>query len=408
MSGAGRLVWLMAWRNLWRNPVRSTAFLLLAGLGIGCLIVFLGIEEGARRQMIDVAAGLGAGHASLRSCGGPLERDAVAEIGDWASELPFPGGGVTALPRWAASGLLSGPAASQGIVMMGIDPPSESRTRLPEAMTEGGFFETNDPRTILLGEVLARRLGAGPGDRLVFTAQAAGDEDLFGCAFTVEGIFRTGLEEADAYLVLAQRSTLTRAMGAEGAAHSVALLLPDCSRTDLLARRARRDFPRLEVRTWRENLPRLDAHIRMDEAGNVLFNGLFLILLGFILLNTLLASVLERRREFSLLTALGMPGPSRAAMVTIETLLLSALAVCAGAVIGGSAHLAFSRLGLPLSWFGADTFSVSGFPVDPVIRSRLDPRHLLGALALLPALSPLLSAIPCWIAWRSPRKKRVT
>ena len=64
--------------------------------------------------------------------------------------------------------------------------------------------------------------------------------------------------------------------------------------------------PDLEVEAWRRTMPQVDSLIKVDKVAK----GLILIVLGLMIsmgvLNTSLMSVIERRREFGVMLALGL------------------------------------------------------------------------------------------------------
>ena len=70
------------------------------------------------------------------------------------------------------------------------------------------------------------------------------------------------------------------------------------------------------------------------------------VVVAFIILNTLLMSVLERTREFGMLLALGMRPGQIGAMIWIELLGLALLGCLFGLLLGGGATLWLERVGI--------------------------------------------------------------
>jgi putative ABC transport system permease protein len=103
------------------------------------------------------------------------------------------------------------------------------------------------------------------------------------------------------------------------------------------------------------------------------------------LANTLVASVLERRREIGLLRAVGASGWRVAQVFWVESLSLGAIAWCVGALIG-----------LPLAYAFVQTFARQVMPVD----FYLDPLAFVIMLAAMLAIASSASMVPAWRASR--------
>ena len=78
----------------------------------------------------------------------------------------------------------------------------------------------------------------------------------------------------------------------------------------------------------------------------MLFYATLVVVVAFIILNTLLMSVLERTREFGMLLALGMRPGQIGAMVWIELLALALLGCAVGVAIGGGVTLWLQSTGI--------------------------------------------------------------
>jgi len=122
------------------------------------------------------------------------------------------------------------------------------------------------------------------------------------------------------------------------------------------------------------------------------------VLISFTVLNTLLMSVLERGREFSLLEALGLGPVKRFSMVMAEASLIAALAGFTGLCLGYSVHLYLHVHGLPLDLFYTGDISAAGVVFDPVFYSQLSAARIVNSLVLVTGLILLLALAPAWRA----------
>jgi ABC-type lipoprotein release transport system permease subunit len=157
----------------------------------------------------------------------------------------------------------------------------------------------------------------------------------------------------------------------------------------------------LEVLTWREAVPEMVGFVELDDAFGYIYIVVIFVVVLFAITNTFLMAVMERVREFGLLAALGLRGDRIGGLILRETLLLTALAMGAGFVIGYSCHLAADHWGINLAMWGLDEVEISGVDVaDMVIRSTINPAKWFAASVLV-ALASLGSALyPAWRAMR--------
>jgi ABC-type lipoprotein release transport system permease subunit len=389
----------LAWRNLWRHTRRTVLTAAAVALGLGLVLVFLGLQDGQHGQMIESAVRMGSGHVLVQAVGYQHRRGiemlmaepVVAQIRAWAASRP----GVRAvLPRAFASALLSSADGATGIGLVGVDPVAEaSVSRFATRVTSGRFLRSGDRAAAVVGQGVAQLLKARPGARVVAMAQGARGADIRSALFHVVGVLHTGLDEVDESLVLVPLAALQEFLELAGGAHQVALILTDPSRTEAVAAESRRAFPGLETLTWAQADPQLQAFITIDDGGTYLFDAIFFVLIAFMVLNTLLMSVLERRREMALLGALGLSPGRRLVMVVLEGLVLAALASAAGLAVGLAGHTYFRVHGLPLAWFTGQSIETAGVILDPVMYSVLSGARIAGAVALVFALTLALSLL---------------
>ncbi len=397
------ILFTIAWRNIWRHARRTLLTVLTVALGLTLLLLTVGLGDGGHYQMVESSVRLGSGHVVIQAPGyqqsrgvaklldGGAQRRALAFLDSVRSRY----GIQTVLRRVFGSGLAASAEDSAGVQMIGIEPALEkSASRFAEKLTEGAFPGSEDSEDVVLGSGIARRLALKAGDKLVLTAQEAGSGELQSMLVHVGGVMRTGIEEIDESTVLMPLATAQRFLGTGEGVHQIAVLLRDSRLAEPLARSAREHLSALDVLTWAQALPELNDFIRIDDAGNYLFNAVFFVLIAFLVLNTLLMSVLERKREFALLDALGLTPDRRFSMIMLEAWFLALLAAAAGAVFGLLGHLYFAVHGLPIDWFYSGEVSAAGVAFDPVIYSNLSAARITGCVGLVFVLTLLLALFP--------------
>jgi ABC-type antimicrobial peptide transport system permease subunit len=112
-------------------------------------------------------------------------------------------------------------------------------------------------------------------------------------------------------------------------------------------------------------------------------------------------SVMERKREIGILTALGMDNRSVMGMVFTETVLITLIGIAFGLVLGLGINWYFSTHGLDLSSYSPEEWSLAGTVIDPVLRSHLRFYRALGLCAAVFLLTVTMGVYPAWKASRT-------
>ena len=401
-----KIILVIAWRNLWRNRRRTLLTAGTVALGLGLLLVFLGIGDGSHRQMIQSAVRLGSAHLAAQARGfqarGGIERTLseaqVARFSSWVQSHKKDLGITYVLPRVFASGLASSADGATGVRVIGLDPgPERAASSFDEKLIAGRFLTSAEGSGAVIGEGVARKLELQPGEKFVLMAQAAGSAEIQSILLRVAGIMRTGLEDFDQATILISLPTAQQLLRLGNSLHQVAIMLDQLDNAEAAARRAKEDLPSdVEVLSWLELMPELRDFIKIDSGGSYVFNSLFFLIIAFLVANTLLMSVLERRREFALLDALGFTPVRRFLLVIFEASWIAILSVAAGTALGYAGHLYFYHKGLPLDLFYSSDVSAGGAVIDPVLYSYLAWTRVATAAGLVFALTFLLALLPAW------------
>jgi ABC-type lipoprotein release transport system permease subunit len=403
---AFEILCVIAWRNLWRNCRRT---LLTAGTiagGLALLLLFFGLGDGTHRQMLQNAVQLGGAHVAIQASGYQVKKAIELTLPDgcltrFASALSNHGiGPATLVRRVFASGLASSSDGSTSVSIVGIEPQAEARVSLlDDKLVAGSFFRDGSPNSVVIGQGVARKLKLAPGNKLVLMAQRAGSAEIQSVLIRVAGVIRTGVEGIDQFAVLAPLATAQGLLGLPGRIHQAALILGDASQAGRAAQIIRASAgAQVEVLRWDQLMPNLRDLIRIDVAGLFITGGIFFLIIAFLVANTLLMSVLERRREFALLDAIGLTPVRRFLLIMLEAGWIGILAVASGSLAGYAGHCYFRDHGLRLYLFFDKGFSAAGTSIDPVVYSALSANRIEMATALIFLLTIALALAPAWKA----------
>jgi len=400
------LLCLMAQRNLWRNTHRTLLTTGTIALGLALLLISLGLGSGGDRQMLDGAVRLMGAHVAIEARGYDATRSldrtiSAADIPAMVSVLNGHGFGTPAvLPRLYASGLASSADGSSGVSIIGIDQDAEAPvSAIDDHIVAGSYLGTSATNSAVIGFGVARKLALSPGSKFVLMAQGPGSGDIQSVLLRVMGITRTDVDDLDQTAIFLPLATAQSLTGLEGRVHQAAIVLGDVEQSGPAADALRgRAMPDVDILTWQQLMPSQRDLIRVNVAGRVLVDVAFFLIIAFLVLNTLLMSVVERRREFALLDAVGVTPRRRFLLVLIEGAWVATFAVVAGAGLGFAGHLYFKHVGLPLRLLSSSAMSAAGAAIDPVLYSALAPSQLFGTAALVFLLTVVLALIPSWKA----------
>lgn len=392
---AGPLPLVLAWRFL-RGPRSrllagtSRAALVATALGVTAMVVAMalmtGYSEDLQEKLIGDNAAVGIYPLN------PERAELDAESRDALTALP----GVRAVRAVSyGRGSLAGadPDVSVGVTLRGVDPGAGTRAR-EEDLAAG---EDGIPGAVL-GEELARRLGAGRGDllRLTVLGLRSGRPRFRYATLRLSGTFSSGVAEFDGSWLVVDRLLLNRLAGQGPASGLYELALEDPGQATRVAGRVEEilgeDFL---VTDWRDLNKELFFALKLQKL--LLFLGLALIVLVsiFNVASTLMILIRERMRDIGVLGAMGLaPRGLRWAFVLTGTLL------------GGAGTLLGVGVGALICWV-LTTFELIRFEPEVAaiyfidsVPFRVEGGDLLAVVSFALGLTVLGSLVPAWRAVR--------
>jgi ABC-type lipoprotein release transport system permease subunit len=371
------LTFKLAWRSLWRNKRRTLITMSSIGLGLFLAVVFIAIAEGFYAKMINDAVRIQGGHITLEH---PEYRNAPAVDLTVSEDRAFRQR-IARLPvveevkaLILGQGVAQSSANGVGVVVMGVEPAIEARSSpLAKRIIRGTYLEEITARDVVIGSGLARQLKLDIGKKLVLTTN-----DVYGNLVEeltrVKGIFEVGSDEVDGYLVqvpIGFARTLFSLGPDQVTQLGVVLRDPDELQDSLREIRALIAGKPVAAYSWDQILPELASYIAMDGYSNQIYQGLLLFLIMFTIFNTILMSVLERRREFAVVLAIGTPPRRLQVQILLESAYLGLLGCGLGLILGGGASYLLKIYGLDLSSFLKEGTAIAGVAVSPIVYARV-------------------------------------
>ena len=399
---SGRLLQL-AWRNLWRNPRRTSITMAAIALGYAMLLFVACLMEGLRQQMIENGTSLvlsqiqvhAPGYYPNRSLPKTLGAGRGTDVSALLATVAADHRVDAAAPRVYGRGLASTAHQSGGAELMGVAPDQEQQvTILHTRIVKGSYLNERVPKGIVIGDKLATTIGTGVGSEIALLAQAA-DGSMGNDLYAVAGIFHTGLEAMDRGLVLMSLSSLQELLHlAPGRIHEVGIKLHDATEAIAAAATLEAQLGKtlpVSLQAWPELAPELAAYVQFNRSVTVMLFFIFFLLAVMGIMNTMLMAVFERTRELGMLMGLGMRPVQVVGVVLAEATGLAVVSLVLGVALGAPLLWYLQVHGLELGGAASD-ISVAGVPVGHLWYGRQDfSAYSQAALGL--AITAVVSAL---------------
>jgi putative ABC transport system permease protein len=341
----------LAWRNLWRQPVRTGLSLASIAFAAAVLVFMLSFQLGVYDTMKGNVLRIFDGLAQIQPPGyaeDPEVRKVIAAPQRLIAQAVALPQVTAAAPRGMSYVIFANGELSFGAEVVGVDPLQEPRVAtLAATIRRGRYLQAPDSDAVVLGATLARNLKVDVGDRVTLLGSAA-DGSIAADSLRVVGVFSTGMRDIDRQIA---QMPLTR--------FQATFALPDSANVIVLAGAglqameqaapALRGLARAEGLSfvdWGRLEPALKQAITLDFSSGLLWYASLVLVVVIIILNTLWMSVMERTREFGMLLAVGMRSALIGRMLWMELVLLALIGNGIGIVLGGAVTLWLQHRGI--------------------------------------------------------------
>jgi ABC-type lipoprotein release transport system permease subunit len=384
----------LSWKNVWRNPVRSTVVICAVVIGTWSGIFISAFSGGMVEQYLQNELNTFTSHIQIHHPRYLDERLPEYDINhpdnvrEQIAQYDF----VRAVsPHTLADGLAMSPANSYGVTITGIDPQAEYQvTDVHTYLEEGEYMSPDQRRPILIGRELAEKLNLRLRSKIILNFQDL-DENITGGAFRVAGIFKTPNSTFDESTVFVLENDLKEHLGADSTplTHELLIRTDRYKRASTYADSLAQQFPNLEIRSWEKVAPHLSYASSSMDLTLYIFIGILILALTLGIINTMLMAVMERSQELGMLMAVGMNRPHIFRMILIETFYLNFVGAPIGLFLGWLTVYYTGTYGIDLSAFSE---GLAAYGMSTVIHPSLDPIYYLN-ITIMIAVAALIAAL---------------
>ncbi len=389
----------IAWRNIWRNKIRSLVVICSIVIGLWAGIFILSFAWGMYQKNIYESVHRQLSHLQVHQAAFTEEQEARYALTLPDSLIPWLRADAqvaSVASRVITSGMVASPTTVSGVSIYGIDPEDEARQiGLEQNLKQGSYFGDGSDQEIYMGEKLAQKLKVKIRSKVVLTFTSS-DMELLSAAYRISGIYRSGNTALDERVVYIRRAPFRDLLGLEpNQANEIAILLRDDRSLDPFKARLNPLFPGGKVEDWKDLAPELELIINSFHWYTYIVVGIILLALTFGIVNTMLMSVLERVRELGMLMAIGMNRGKVFRMILLETLLLTLIGCPVGLLLGRLTVAYVGVHGIDLSTFSE---GLESFGFSSVIHTDLESQYywIVAGMSLATAL--LSSVYPAYRA----------
>lgn len=396
----------IAWRNIWRNKLRS--FIIMASIFVGIIgaTMIKGFSVGLADQRAQSSISNRISNIQIHHPKFLLNQEiqySISEPAQIIDKIKAIDGVKGVSLRIETNAMAASASTGTGVSLYGVLPDDERQTSGLHRMIKAGEYLKDEQRLpVVAGEKLLKKLNLTLNDKLIVTlADSTGT--ITSGAFNIVGVYKTDDQNFDVSHIYVKRQDLAALTGySPEAGNEIAILLADNKATSSITAKLNKLFQKeieqkeILVQSWEQIEPLTKSMIKMMNYFSYFFLIIILAALSFVIVNTMLMAVMERTREIGTLMALGMNKPKIFSMILLESVYLSTI----GGIIGTATSILMvqyyaikgfdlSSAATALNYFGYD--SIIYFKVNPLF--YITSLVLVVFIALLSGIYPALRAL---------------
>lgn len=326
----------IAWKNIWRNKLRSSVVIVAVTLGMIGGIFTVSLMKGMTDSRISNAINYELAHIQIHNPKYLNNEETKFNVENSDKIINFlrKQENVSAVAsRKKITGMASSAETGLGITIVGVNPEEErAALDLHEQICDtcGNYFRDKKKNRVVVSKKTAENLKVKLGQKIVLSFQDA-KGNFTGGAFRIAGIYDSKNSMFEERYLFVKKDDLARLSAyPKNHVNEIVLKLKDADKLDAFQAKLAEKYTDLKVRSWKTLQPDLNMTNEFMDIVTYIFMLIILLALGFGIVNTMLMVVLERVREIGMLMAVGMNKKRVFSMIMFETIFLSII----GGIIG--------------------------------------------------------------------------
>ena len=398
------MIWIIAWKNIWRNRMRSFVVVLAIALGLAGGVFSAAVLKGTSDQRIREAVSRETSHVQIHNPAYVADNEVRCGIGKDGDRLGTILDTLKNVKAWSRRikfmAMASSANAGTGVMIMGIEPEREKNVTEIHSLicdTCGSWFKAGKGIPVVVGEALVKKLKVHLNSKIILTFQDL-QGNLTGGAFRICGIFRTSNSVFDEMNLFIKSDDIIPMLAADSSmVHEIAAVVRNPEALDQTMGDLKHLFPELLVQSWKEIDPLIGMMNDIMDLYLYLFMAIIMLALGFGIINTMLMAILERTRELGMLAAIGMNKARIFFMIMLESVFLSLTGGVIGIVLGSLLIWYTHSTGINLGSL-AEGFEKIGY--NPMLYPSLDGVFFVNLTIIVIVTGILASVYPARQALR--------
>jgi ABC-type lipoprotein release transport system permease subunit len=387
----------LAWNNIWRNKVRSAIILLAITLGLIAGVFVVSFMNGMINQKIEDSINIEMTLLQINTQKFIDENEIEDVFADSVLEAQIRNipevKGVS--PRILLTAMVATSHNTGGAQVTAIVPEKEKQVSqlykyIPDSL--GNYFTDNLTNSVVVGRQFADNYKVQLHSKIILSFVSLDGEQV-SAAFRICGIFHTNNPVYDEMKMFIKADDARALTGiASDSIHEMGIQLTD--NEDRTVEKVQPQIATLlqngvVVRNWKEITPIMGLYTGFFQVELMIIIAIILFALGFGIVNTVLMSVLERKRELSMLMAIGMNRKKVMQLIMTESIILTMLGGFLGMLAGAVIAIVTNKTGIDVS---ASFGSYQQLGIATVIHPLITYKQFI-IIAIMVIITGILSAI---------------
>lgn len=388
-------IYKLAWRNLWRNKRRTLITVASVFFGVILCALMGSMQEGQYSSMIDNIIKFYSGHIQIQHVDFRDNRTINNSIQytSYLKTLAENNPNIKLdIPRLETFALIAYDNTTSGSITIGIDPLKEdAQTGIASRITEGEFLSSED-KGVIIGSELARKLKVLVGDTIVLLGQGYHGVNAAG-KFEVKGLLKHANPTLNRQLVMMTLAQAQQLYSTPDMLTSVSIMLTNKGQIESL-------IPQLQhhvdstcaVLFWAELYPNIVQQIDSDRSTALITKFILYVVIAFGIFSTLLMMMAERKHEFGVMVACGMPRRKLAFTLMAETILIGIIGAILG-IIGAIFPVSYLvHNPIPIGGHAGEWMLELGF--EPFILFSIQPMIFINQMVVVLIITWVIGIFP--------------